>query len=259
VVILTCAIAAVLVAPEARGDLLAVWRYIAWNLAFLNFMEPNLPGVFVRNPASEINGALWTLKIEVMFYLGLPLLAYCLRAAAGWRWLLIILIYVGAEIWREYLGRMGVSSAGEGTIWSELARQLPGQMSFFITGIALFLWRDVVTWKSLLPALGLGLLGLSVMYPSAGFLRAAGIGVVAVWWSTAIPQVINLRRLGDLSYGVYIIHFPIIQTAVAIGAFDRFPYVGVMACVAVTFIGAALMWWMVERPALRSNSAYRVL
>jgi peptidoglycan/LPS O-acetylase OafA/YrhL len=68
-----------------------------------------------------------------------------------------------------------------------------------------------------------------------------------------------LRRLGDLSYGVYIIHFPIIQAAVAIGAFDRFPPGAVMACVAVTFIGAALMWWMVERPALRSDSAYRVL
>jgi peptidoglycan/LPS O-acetylase OafA/YrhL len=97
------------------------------------------------------------------------------------------------------------------------------------------------------------------MYPSAEFLRAAGIGVVAVWCSTAIPQVINLRRLGDLSYGVYIIHFPITQTAVAIGAFDRFLPGAVMASVSATFIGAALMWWMVERPALRSDSVYRVL
>jgi peptidoglycan/LPS O-acetylase OafA/YrhL len=257
VVIFMCAIAAVLVAPEARGDLLAVWRYIAWNLAFLNFMEPNLPGVFVMNPASEINGALWTLKIEVLFYLGLPLLAYCLRVAAGWRWLLMVLIYVGAEIWREYLGQMGASAAGEGAIWSELARQLPGQMSFFITGIALFLWRGVVTWKSLLPVLGLVLLGLSVMYPSAGFLRAVGIGVVAVWCSTAIPQVINLRRLGDLSYGVYIIHFPIIQTAIAVGAFECCSFFAAVACSAAIVVGAAGMWRLIERPALGVDSRYR--
>ena len=67
--------------PDVRADLSSVGRYLGWNLAFLNFMEPALPGVFEANRFTEINGALWTLKIEVMFYLVLPLLALVLLAA----------------------------------------------------------------------------------------------------------------------------------------------------------------------------------
>ena len=44
-------------------------------------MQPSLPGLFAGNPFREVNGALWTLKIEVLFYLVLPVLAWILRAA----------------------------------------------------------------------------------------------------------------------------------------------------------------------------------
>ena len=64
-------------------------------------MEPNLPGVFAGNTVTEVNGALWTLKIEVMFYLILPLLVWLLRFAGRYAWVAFILIYAGAEAWRS--------------------------------------------------------------------------------------------------------------------------------------------------------------
>jgi peptidoglycan/LPS O-acetylase OafA/YrhL len=106
-VVVTCALAALVLSPEARANLGAVAAYLGWNLIFLNFMAPDLPGVFEANRFSEVNGALWTLKIEVLFYLILPLLALLLRAAGRLRWLVLVLLYAGAEAWRIGLEAMG--------------------------------------------------------------------------------------------------------------------------------------------------------
>jgi peptidoglycan/LPS O-acetylase OafA/YrhL/O-antigen ligase len=253
-VVLLCAAGALAFSPAAREDLAAVARYLGWNLVFLNFMEPNLPGVFEANRFSEINGALWTLKIEVMFYLVLPMLAFFMKLAGGMRWVLFVLVYIAAEAWRASFLHLGQAGGG---IATELARQLPGQMSFFIVGIALAAWRDDINWRSPLAPIGIVLLALSIAVPEAMPLRAIGLGVTSVWVATAIPRLLDPARFGDLSYGVYIVHFPIIQVAVAIGLFAASPWIGAAVAIAAALVCAMLLWWLVERPALRADSAYR--
>ncbi|PWB25383.1 acyltransferase family protein, partial [Flavobacterium sp. HTF] len=56
-----------------------VYQYLGWNLIFMNFMQPCLPGLFENNLICAVNGALWTLKIEEGFYLVLPLIFYLIR------------------------------------------------------------------------------------------------------------------------------------------------------------------------------------
>ncbi|MEQ1780888.1 MAG: acyltransferase family protein [Hyphomonadaceae bacterium] len=248
-VVLVCAIAAVVLVPALRSDLAAVGKYVGWNLTFLNFMAPSLPGVFEANRFTEINGALWTLKIEVMFYLILPVLALVLRVAGSGRWIAIALIYVAAEAWRYLLPQQGGAMV-------EIARQLPGQMSFFITGIALYAWRDDLNWRSALAPFGAVLLVLSMIFPQAAPLRAAGLGIVAVWLAVGIPRLFDAARFGDLSYGLYIVHFPIIQCVIAAGLFAT-PSTGFAVAGGASLAAALLLWWLVERPALRRDSAYR--
>ena len=48
-----------------------VYKYLFWNSLFLNFKAPWLPGVFGNQ---AVNGALWTLKIEMSYYFCVPLL-----------------------------------------------------------------------------------------------------------------------------------------------------------------------------------------
>jgi peptidoglycan/LPS O-acetylase OafA/YrhL len=248
VVILACAAAALAVSPAARADLAAVARYLGWNLVFANFMEPKLPGIFVENGGAEVNGALWTLKIEVMFYLVLPVLAWLLRVAGKLGLAVFVLIYAGAEAWRILFTQQEQH---------ELARQLPGQMSYFITGMMLYRWR-LGGWRiHVAGVIGAALFAASLILPEAQPARALGLGALAVWVATGWPRLPDAARFGDLSYGVYIVHFPIIQTVAVLGVFVIDRWLGVAVSVTTSVIAALLLWYLVEKPALRRDSAYR--
>jgi len=254
-VIIACAVGALVVSSEARERIGDVARYLGWNLVFLNFGEPNLPGVFAMNRFTEVNGALWTLKIEVMFYIILPLLALILRAMGKLRWALIVVIYVGAEAWRIGFRQMG-HGAPE-SYWIELGRQLPGQMSFFITGIALHMLHLSKRRLLVMGLAGAVLLAFSMLLPLAEPLRALGLGSVAIWAAIGLPRLFDAAKFGDLSYGLYIVHFPIIQTVVALGVFTASAALGLAVSAFAALAAALLLWWLVERPALRTDSAYR--
>lgn len=248
VVILACAGGALAVVPETRADLIGVLRYVGWNLIFANFMEGGLPGVFVENEGSPVNGALWTLKIEVMFYLILPLLVLLLRAAGRYAWALFLLIYVGAEAWRIWLTQIEQH---------ELARQLPGQMSFFITGMILYR-QQLDGWRiHTAGLLGAILFALSLVSSYCEPLRALGLGCFAVWAATGLIRLPDAARFGDLSYGIYIVHFPIIQTVAVMGVFRMDRWLGVGVSVGLSVLAAFILWYLIEKPALRRDSAYR--
>jgi peptidoglycan/LPS O-acetylase OafA/YrhL len=254
-VVVVCAVAALVASTEARQDLGAVASYLGWNLVFLNFAAPTLPGVFEDNRFSDVNGALWTLKIEVLFYLVLPALAALLQARRS-RWMVLAVLYVGAEAWRIGLQAAAAGGGENSLLLIDLARQLPGQMSFFVTGIAFHMIRLDAKRLQLAGLIGLGLLVLSLLTPLAEPLRAVGLGAVTIYLATGVRRSVDVARFGDLSYGLYIVHFPIIQAVVALGLFAT-PFVGVAVSAGASFAAALLLWYLVERPALRPDSAYR--
>jgi peptidoglycan/LPS O-acetylase OafA/YrhL len=109
----------------------------------------------------------------------------------------------------------------------------------------------------MLPVLGIWLFVLSMIVPEAEPVRAIGLGIVSLWCALAWPFLFDAARWGDLSYGVYIIHFPILQALIALGLFAASPFLGGAIAVAAILLSAALLWWCVERPSLRLDSAYR--
>lgn len=241
------------------GHLAYVLRYLGWNSLFLNFMQPTLPGVFEGNHITAVNGALWTLKIEVMFYLILPILAWVIAKAGSAKWLLLAVIYITAEIWRQSLFSGAVSLPGHLASYNEqLSRQLPGQMSFFLTGMVIWMFWDQAK-KAPIWFLPLGLLFtlLSVFLPVFETLRAAGLGLLIVYIAFAKGPALNAARWGDLSYGVYITHFPITQMLIALGVFAVSPILGILSATVLVFAASFILWHVIEKPSLLPSSHYR--
>lgn len=236
------------------GGWQGVGAYLAANLVFLNFLSPDLPGFFEGNRFTEVNGALWTLKIEVMFYMALPLIFWVLKAFRSFWWIGIGLLYAGGMIWAFAVPHLMPGHMGE-----QIARQLPGQMAYFAIGIAM--WKMMPhlrrRWRGLALA-GTVLLGATYLNPWLEPLKAlalAGVIAAAAW--APGPQL-NAARFGDVSYGLYITHFPILQVMVAAGLATALGLPLFMLVATVLILAASYaLWHFVEKPALRPSSHYR--
>lgn len=243
-----------LVSLALSRDLVGVGAYLAANLTFLNFLAPTLPGLFEANRFAEVNGALWTLKIEVMFYLVLPLLAFALRRMGRLWWAGLAVLYLAGEAWRLELPHLLDHPAAP-----ILARQLPGQLAFFASGIALWrLWDRARARPLAYGAVGLVLTAFSFADPALEPFRAAGLtGLIAC--AAFVPgPALNAARFGDVSYGAYITHFPILQALVMLGLFAAAgPVAGFALTGFIVFAASLLLWHSVEKPALRPSSHYR--
>jgi peptidoglycan/LPS O-acetylase OafA/YrhL len=68
----------------------------------------------------------------------------------------------------------------------------------------------------------------------------------------------NFGKYGDLSYGIYILHFPVIQWLVSVGLYRESPFGALAATIVVVLTLAFASWHWVEKPFLRKTSHYVV-
>lgn len=230
-----------------------ILNYLSANLIFLNFLNPTLPGLFENQRMVEVNGALWTLKIEVMFYLILPLLAWILAALKNYWWIGIAVFILAAFAWRD------AALALDHPLSAQLARQLPGQMMYFAAGMALWRLWDLARAKAgPLVIVGIAALTLAVTVPALDALRVLGLSALIAGIAFVPGPALNAARWGDISYGVYIVHFPVVQAMVMFGVFSALGVAAGFALAVILVFGLSFaLWRWVEKPALRRDSHYR--
>ena len=262
-VVLVCAVGGVLLSTDGWRSYFgapAWWRHLAANLTFLNFLQPGLPGVFEGNPLpGAVNGALWTIKVELMFYAVVPLFMGAIK-----RWgasPVLFSGYVLSACWWTFFTDWAVQSGRP--VGHEIAKQMPGQLMYFLAGAWAWCERErVARWGA---AWGLGgLIGLVCLTwldgpRSAGadlpdVLVPACLAAFVSWLAVGVRPQPALALRHDLSYGIYLWHFPVIQTLVSLGAFERAPWAA--ASVALALVGwiAWASWQWVEAPALRRRA-----
>jgi peptidoglycan/LPS O-acetylase OafA/YrhL len=229
-----------------------LYKYLATNLVFLNFLQPCLPGVFtINNDFCAVNGALWTLKIEVLFYLCVPLIVFLTNRFKK-KYILFISIYVLSIIYKlsfSYLN--GISNSG---FYGELANQLPGFMSYFVSGIACYYYNDFFKKYNLkLFVLGV-LIFVFESYFDVEFLKPIALSIIIFTVAFNFKKLNTFAKYGDISYGIYIFHLPLIQVAVHFGLFKSVSTITSFSLIiSSVLISGLLSWHLLEKKFLNKN------
>ena len=215
------------------------WAYLAANLSYLNFLHLELPGVFQDNFLHAVNGALWTLKIEIAFYVAVPLFVWAVRRVGAAP--VVVLTYL-------------LSAFYASRVQGSLQHQLPGELRFFMAGTACYYGWPVLQrrWKPIAAAAACVL--LAAKFVPLGLLVPAAVGVLTIC-TGMFCYLGDFGRHGDFSYGVYILHFPIIQTLVQAGAFASSPWLALAGAVALTLVGAVILWHAIESRFLHRHGS----
>ena len=228
-------------------------RYLFSNLAFLNFLQPDLPGIFTANSLQVINAPLWTIKIEVMFYLSVPLIF--LLCKKNKQWLVLCCLYAASLAYSLFFLHLHAAKGLE--IYLRLEKQLPGQLTFFLSGGGLYLYFSLFKkyWKYCLFLAALTILFqenvlLQMLYPFA-------LGITVISFSLCLPYLGNWGKFGDMSYGVYIYHFPLIQIFTTFSLFDSHVWIRFTGLVLIILATASFSYHYIERPFLKRSSHYR--
>ena len=234
---------------------IAVHDFFAWIAAqstILQFYNPE----FMRDyGVGVLNGALWTISVELQFYLLTPILYFIFSRSIGlailiagaslllnvyirmnpqWDGLFASLVYVSFTPW-IYMFILGAFTAASGAIRELVAKcRLRYLFPAYIASMV-FVGPYETNASNAINPVSFVLLCLIV-------LRIAEANI-------PIPERINtFIRKNDLSYAIYLYHMPTINLLLFVGVFGVLT--NVFAVVAAAFMFAAASWYLIEKPAL---------
>lgn len=218
--------------------------YVAKTIALVS-ASISLPGVFETLPlAGLVNTSLWTLKYEVLCYIGLGLAG--LAGLLSYRWRRISPILVAGFMLFAFLE----DPVSDTNVYTTL-QNVRYFAVFFSAGVLAYLVRDklVLSFWGVLPL-------FAAFYYARGTIlfevtTAVFFAYTALWASTfRFGPMRNFSNRFDLSFGIYIYAGPVQQMLL-----DFQPTLTPAAIAVSTFLVAVplafLSWVLIEHPALK--------
>lgn len=240
-------------------DTISSGDWITWWAAQMSLFQQYSPH-FLHG--LRLNGSLWTIPVELEFYLLLPVLygVFRLRERRG-QWPLLGVFAVSAVIhWQLIRAEPGLLPAKYGFVLDTLAPYL----WMFLTGVLIQRnWNTLRNWFVgrahwwLLGYLFAGALCREYFHIAVGsnnislpfLVPLAGVVMSCAMSARGLSQRILAHN--DISYGTYIYHMPVTAVMLQLGA----PGNVTLAAIALGISAGlgALSWFCVERPFLRQK------
>lgn len=217
--------------PAYFGADSQAWKYLVENLNPVT-LAWNLPGVFAHNPVPHtVNGALWSLGLEVRWYAYLGVLALLGVVSRRWLFTSVALAFLAFAAWEALQGK-------------------PDPLAFralsmvFMAGALLAQWREHARVSHLgMAALSAACVlsrGTVAFHP----LVVATIAYGSYWFAYALPALRWPKHV-DYSYGLFLYGFPVQQALLALWPkLGPLPLFALATPIALLF--AALSWHLLE-------------
>lgn len=222
-------------------------KYFLVNITFLNFLQPTLPGVFVQHVSPAVDGALWTIKVEVGFYLLLPLLVFAINKGRSFKkgMLLLFAFYCTSILFQQLCIYWG--SRLNSNLLMDMNHQLPGVLSYFLSGALLFaVYEFFLKHKRLIVLIALPVF-LTERYFGLEILQPLALACIVIYTAFSFPFLNRFGKYGDISYGIYIFHFPIIQVLVTFGFYAWNPFMAFFMTIVLVCVIGFLSWHLIEK------------
>jgi len=222
--------------------------YLTTN-AWLDMRQTGLAGVFAHLPEGFfVNGSLWTLANEGKCYILLALLGWCalrLRAPSIYPFaFIVLLLYINAPRQMDAIPLVAVVRWWFGPDVFLL------QASYFFAGATYYAYRRrIVVRRPFFLCATLGVL-LSSLVGLQLLVLPLAVPYTVLWLALRLPAR-HAERYGDISYGLYIYGWPVMQVLVLLGVARLGPVPLAVASIALTAPFALLSWRYVEAPCMR--------
>jgi peptidoglycan/LPS O-acetylase OafA/YrhL len=216
-----------------------IFSYLFWNSLFLNFIQPCIGSMFENNLLCAVNGSLWTLKLEVGFYIFVGFCFYVFKRKS-------LAILIGFTFISVLLS-LNFTILNPDAINQVYLNQLPFMFFYFGFGALLFSFYTELSVKNN----NFIFFSIAILYFISDLFYPLFIISFVYYIAYGLPFKINLSKLGDLSYGTYIFHFPIIQIFISLNLFVGNKYLDISIIFLLVYIFSFFTWHFLEKPFIQ--------
>ncbi|MCO5091036.1 acyltransferase [Bosea sp. (in: a-proteobacteria)] len=254
--LLVCLIVSIFLASLFKQIPWASTSFIGWLLAQATIVQFYNPQFLRDFGTGVLNGSLWTIPIEIQFYIALPII-WTVARKIGVKFIYLVLIisfilhftfinmFYGAEDFFVKLLQVTIIPwlaffmAGVLTAWHWGYIENIFRGKFLKWMIYFIIATIIIKYLEILEVTGNRINGISAIFLFLAIISAA-------FTYPTLSQ--RLLRGNDISYGLYLYHMPLVNVYLATEA-PRTAFGAVMVFLAAV-AAACLSWWLVERPAL---------
>lgn len=202
------------------GNTFEIIKYFVVNILFLNFLAPSVGGALSGLEVDAINGSLWTLKNEVLFYALVPFIFMFYKK---WGVYFLLILYILSVLYM-----FGVDE--------KLLVQFPAQLRLFVVGIVLYVLFDRITSKNIYILLFTSFVLFFLFRDFTYFKYSLYPICIGIWVIYLVYFMKHMKINFDFSYSFYILHFPVIQLALYFGINPTNPIISFVVLFVVILI-----------------------
>lgn len=227
---------------------------LKWSLTQITFFQFWTPDILRPWGVGTPNGSLWTIPVEMQFYILLPIVILSLKK--------IRLIYkfiflaICSVIFNIYLSNF--TGEGENIVVKLAGVSLFPYLYCFLAGSIMYMFWDKIRkviegkalyWLFIFVAFCLFTDEAPTYFPhNFQIISNLLLSILTISLAYTLPKLGKSLKGNDISYGMYIYHMPIINSLVAIGYVGNVKYL--FLAIALITIFSCISWFFVERKAL---------